>query len=74
MGNDPKTSVINRYCQSRDVDNLFITDGSCFVTSAGFNPALTIETLSLWAADYIKKQWKGGAWRWGGAAGVAARR
>ena len=63
MGNDPKTSVVNRFCQSHEVDNLFITDGSCFVTSAGFNPALTIQTLSLWAADYIKRQWKGGAWR-----------
>ena len=62
LGNDPKASVLNRYCQSHDVDNLFVTDGSCFVTSAGFNPALTIQTLSLWAADYIKKEWKSGAW------------
>jgi choline dehydrogenase-like flavoprotein len=67
MGNDPKTSVLNRYCQSHDVDNLFVTDGSCFVTSAGFNPALTIQTLSYWCANYIKKGWKGGAWHGGKA-------
>ena len=31
MGNDAKTAVVNRYCQSHDIDNLFITDGSVFV-------------------------------------------
>lgn len=65
MGNDPKTSVLNRYCQSHDVDNLFVVDGSCFVTDAGFNPSLTIEAIAFWSADYIKKQWNGGAWRAG---------
>jgi len=33
------------------------------VTDAGFNPALTIQALAFWAADYIKKEWKGSAWR-----------
>ncbi len=63
MGNDPKTSVLNRYCQAHEVDNLFVTDGSCFVTSAGFNPALTIQALAYWCADYIKRERKGGAFR-----------
>jgi len=63
MGDDPKTSVVNRYCQSHDVDNLFVTDGSVLVTDAGFNPSLTIQAVAFWAADYIKKQWTGSAWR-----------
>jgi choline dehydrogenase-like flavoprotein len=63
MGNDPKTSVLNRHCQSHDVDNLFVADGSCLVTDAGLNPALTIQAIAYWASAYIKEQWKGGAWR-----------
>lgn len=63
MGKDPKTSVVSSYCQSHDVDNLFITDGSVLVTDAGFNPSLTIQAVAFRAADYIKQQWKGSAWR-----------
>lgn len=61
MGNDPKTSVLNRHCQSHDVDNLFVVDGSCFPTIGGFNPSLTIEANAFRVSDYIVKQWKGGA-------------
>jgi choline dehydrogenase-like flavoprotein len=63
MGKDPKTSVVSSYCQSHDVDNLFITDGSVLVTDAGFNPSLTIQAVAFRAAEYIKQQWKGSAWR-----------
>ena len=42
MGNDPKTSVVNRYCRVHDVDNVYVIDGSVHVTNGGFNPALTI--------------------------------
>ena len=42
MGKDPRTSVLNGYCQARDVKNLFVTDGSCFTTSSEKNPTLTI--------------------------------
>jgi choline dehydrogenase-like flavoprotein len=63
MGNDPKTSVVSRYCQSHDVDNLFVTDGSVLVTDAGFNPSLTIQAIAFSAADYVKQQWSGSAWR-----------
>jgi choline dehydrogenase-like flavoprotein len=63
MGDDPKTSVVSRYCQSHDVDNLFVADGSVLVTDAGFNPSLTIQAVAFWSAEYIKKQWQGGAWR-----------
>lgn len=56
MGKDPKTSVLNSYCQAHDVRNLFVTDGSAFTTSSEKNPTLTIMALSLRAADYIRGQ------------------
>jgi choline dehydrogenase-like flavoprotein len=56
MGPDPKTSVLNGFCQSHDVKNLFVTDGSCFTTSSEKNPTLTIMALSLRASDYIQEQ------------------
>jgi choline dehydrogenase-like flavoprotein len=63
MGNDPKTSVVNAFCQSHDVDNLFVADGSVMVTDGGLNPSLTIQATACRTADYIVKQWRGGAWR-----------
>ena len=42
MGNDPKTSVVDRNCQMHDVDNVYVIDASVHVTNGGFNPALTI--------------------------------
>ncbi len=59
MGNDPKTSVVNRYCQVHDVDNLFVIDGSVHVTNGGFNPVLTIMAVAYYASDHLKKGWKG---------------
>jgi choline dehydrogenase-like flavoprotein len=53
MGDDPKTSVVNRWSQSHDVANLFIVDASQFVTSSGVNPTSTIAALALRAADHI---------------------
>ena len=53
MGKDPKTSALNSFCQSHDVKNLFVTDGSCFTTSSEKNPTLTIMALSMRAAEYI---------------------
>jgi choline dehydrogenase-like flavoprotein len=56
MGKDPRTSVLNSYCQAHEVKNLFVTDGSSFTTSGEKNPTLTIMALSLRAADYIKEK------------------
>jgi choline dehydrogenase-like flavoprotein len=56
MGKDPRTSALNSFCQSHDVKNLFVTDGSCFTTSSEKNPTLTIMALSMRAAEYIIKQ------------------
>jgi choline dehydrogenase-like flavoprotein len=61
MGRDPRTSALNSYCQSHDIKNLFVTDGSTFTTSSEKNPTLTIMALSLRAADYIKEQRRVGA-------------
>ncbi len=56
MGTDPKTSVVNEWGRSHDVRNLFIVDGSIFVTSAGVNPTRTIQALALYISDQIKKR------------------
>ena len=53
MGNDPKTSVTNRYGQVHDIDNLFVSDASLHVTNGGFNPALTIMALGYWVGGHI---------------------
>ena len=53
MGNDPAGSVVNRWGQTHDVDNLFIIDGSIFVTGAAVNPTPTIQALALRTADHI---------------------
>ena len=46
-GNDPKTSVVDQYCKSHDLDNLYVIDGGFFPSSAALNPALTIAAQAL---------------------------
>ncbi|MBD0776896.1 GMC family oxidoreductase [Maribacter sp. ANRC-HE7] len=58
MGNDPKTSVTNKYQQLHDVDNVFIVDAGPFVSQADKNCTWTILALSWRASDYIIKQLK----------------
>ncbi|MGD9785567.1 MAG: GMC oxidoreductase [Hyphomicrobiaceae bacterium] len=53
MGTDPKTSVLNSYCQSHDVKNLFVVDGSSFVSAGNQNPTWTILALAWRASDYL---------------------
>lgn len=53
MGNDPKTSVVDKYHRAHDVKNLFIVDGSSFVTGGRGQPTMTIQTLAFRAADHI---------------------
>ena len=55
MGRDPERSVTNEWGRSHDVRNLFIVDGSIFVTAAAVNPTNTIQALSLYIADAIKR-------------------
>ena len=53
MGNDSKSSVVDKYHRTHDVKNLFIVDGSSFVTSGRGQPTLTIQALAFRAADHI---------------------
>jgi len=53
MGNDPKTSVVDKYHRAHDVPNLFIVDGSNFVTGGRNHPTLTIQALAFRAAEHI---------------------
>lgn len=55
MGDDPSTSVVDRYHRSHDVPNLFICDGSSFVTSGRGQPTMTIMALAFRAAEHIVK-------------------
>jgi choline dehydrogenase-like flavoprotein len=59
MGSDPRASVVNRFCQVHDVDNLFVIDSSVHVTNGGFNPVLTIMAIAYYASDALVHNWKG---------------
>lgn len=61
MGNDPKTSVLNKYNQAHEVPNLFCTDGAAMSSSGCQNPSLTYMALSARAADNAVKMLKEGA-------------
>ena len=53
MGADAGQSVTNRWCQTWDVKNLFLTDGAVFASNADKNPTLTIMAIAWRAADHI---------------------
>ncbi len=60
MGTDPKTSVLNKWNQSWDVKNLFVTDGASFPSSGCANPTLTMMAVTARACEYILDQYKKG--------------
>jgi choline dehydrogenase-like flavoprotein len=60
MGENPKESVLNGFCQTHDIKNLFVTDGAAWVSSACQNPTLTMMALTVRACDYIIDQRKKG--------------
>jgi choline dehydrogenase-like flavoprotein len=53
MGDDPATSVVDQWGRAHDVPNLYVIDGSIFVTSAGVNPTATIMALALRCVDHL---------------------
>jgi gluconate 2-dehydrogenase alpha chain len=57
MGDNPRSSALNRYLQSWDVPNLFVMGASAFPQNAGYNPTGTVAALAYWAADAIRKQY-----------------
>jgi choline dehydrogenase-like flavoprotein len=59
MGDDPKTSVVNRDCQLHEADNVYVIDASVHVTNGGFNPALTVMANAYRASGNLLKAWKG---------------
>lgn len=54
MGTDPSTSVVDTYCKTHDLENLYIVDGGFFVSSGAVNPALTIIAMALRVGDHLK--------------------
>jgi choline dehydrogenase-like flavoprotein len=60
MGNDPKTSVLNKWNQMHEVKNVFVTDGSCMPSIACQNPSLTFMALTARAADFAVSELKKG--------------
>lgn len=61
MGHDPKTSVLNKWSQSHDVANLFVTDGAQMASSACQNPSLTYMALTARACDAAVRMLREGA-------------
>jgi choline dehydrogenase-like flavoprotein len=60
MGADPKTSVVNAWCQTHDVPNLFVVDGSVFPSASEKNPTHTMMALAARTADHIASRLKKG--------------
>ena len=56
MSDNPRDGVVNKFGQTHDITNLFVSDGSQFTTGAAENPTLTIVALAIRQADYIAKQ------------------
>jgi glucose dehydrogenase len=59
MGSDPSKSVVNRYSQTHDVDNLFVGGGGVFPTSSCVNSTFTLHATSLMSAQHLRDQWSG---------------
>jgi choline dehydrogenase-like flavoprotein len=56
MGADSKTSVLNSFCQTHDINNLFVFGGSCFVSTGDKHPTLTMLALTARGCDYVVEQ------------------
>ena len=63
MGTDAATSVVDPWCRSHDVENLYIMDASVLPTSAAVNPALTIAAVTLRSATRLRQEVSASSWR-----------
>jgi choline dehydrogenase-like flavoprotein len=57
FGDDPRSSVLDPYCRTHDVENLYVVDASFFPSSAAVNPGLTIAAQALRVGGYLKTHW-----------------
>src|SRR5690606_15279435 len=60
MGNDPKTSMLNKWNQMHAVPNVFVTDGASMTSTSTQNPSLTYMAFSARSVDYAVKEMKKG--------------
>jgi choline dehydrogenase-like flavoprotein len=60
MGDDPRTSPLNKYCQAHEVKNLFVADAAPFVSNADKNPTHTIIALAWRTAEYLAEELRKG--------------
>ena len=60
MGTNPSKSVVDSFGRTHDVPNLFVVDGSNFVTSARQQPTATIQALAYRSADHMTRMAKAG--------------
>ena len=60
MSEKPQDGVVNKFGQTHDIKNLFVSDGSQFTTGGAENPTLTIVTLAIRQADHIAEQMSAG--------------
>ena len=60
MGDDPRTSVLNQFCQAHEISNLFVMDGGCWPSSACQNPTETILAIAWRSSDYLAEQFRTG--------------
>jgi choline dehydrogenase-like flavoprotein len=58
FGTDPRTSALDVNCKAHDLDNLYVVDGSFFVSSGAVNPALTIMANALRVGDHLSERFK----------------
>jgi choline dehydrogenase-like flavoprotein len=56
MGDDPATSVLNKYNQTHEINNLYVTDGAFMASSSCVNPSLTYMAFTARACDYAATQ------------------
>ena len=60
MGNDPKTSLLNKWNQLHECKNVFVTDGACMTSTGTQNPTLTFMAITARAANYAVDELKKG--------------
>ncbi len=56
MGDDPATSVLNKFCKAHDLDNLYVVDAACFVSASAVNPSLTIIANAIRVSDHLLRE------------------